>query len=243
MQTNLAELRAQQNMSQIGLADSLGVTKLAVGRWERGEMMPRQYFRGRLSQIFEEQDLFFTRVEDVPAQQEPVPSSPIYNSAIPFSPAIPLVGEAAIEQLSKVYSRLEISQFQSLAHPCLPDESAISFLSVIEVSDHLLTSLARDALYALSVFPPRLESFSEEAALAIAACSVRELDELLDTELILCPGKGLYQLRLIITNYARIDICNRMLTMSMLTVQGYHFLERRISSPKEKSPYYYEVRK
>jgi transcriptional regulator with XRE-family HTH domain len=438
MQTNLAELRTQRKLSQIDLADLLGVTKLTVGRWERGEMMPRQYFRERLSQIFDAQGLFFTRVEDESALVEPVPSSPLYDPAIPLSPVISLVGReqdlarikaqlqsnemitalhglpgvgktslaiqlvhdpeirasfcdgilwaglgptpdicsllnrwgaglrlgdaflssrdiqekcqalrealgtrsmllvlddtwrledvyvllcvggpncrvllttrfptiatvdgnaypftiseldeeqsltllrnlapeavshyetevrelvrgvgglplaltllgkhlhkesyhaparrigAAIERLSRVDERFKISQrSHASAHPSLPDGAVISLPSIVEVTDRLLSPLAREALYALSVLPRKPESFSENAALTVASCTIHELDELLDAGLLEVQGEDRYRLHPIISDYAglHLDSQTEWIVRQRLLVYGMRLQEYEV---------------
>jgi transcriptional regulator with XRE-family HTH domain len=103
MPSRLAQLRAQkENLSQLALADLLGVTKQTVSRWERGVMVPRQYFIIKLCKIFgcEKQDLGFRNTKDVPdlgpqglTSPDSVHSIPsLYDSAIPLPPAVPLVG-------------------------------------------------------------------------------------------------------------------------------------------------------
>ena len=72
------------------------------------------------------------------------------------------------------------------------------------MADQLLTPAAREALYALAVFPSKPESFSEEAALAVARCSTKELDELLDAGLLEYHGSR-YQIHQIIADYAHLQ--------------------------------------
>ena len=80
---------------------------------------------------------------------------------------------AAMERLSDAEVRLQISEphVPVESHPSLPIETSLSLQSVIAVTDQLLPEPARHTLYALSVFPPKPNTFSEEAALAVAACT------------------------------------------------------------------------
>jgi tetratricopeptide (TPR) repeat protein len=73
------------------------------------------------------------------------------------------------------------------------------------LSDHRLTNQARAALRALSVFPPKPNSFSEEAALAVSADAVETLDELWDAGLLESSGPGYYTLHQTIGDYARMQ--------------------------------------
>ena len=115
---------------------------------------------------------------------------------------------AALERLSSVNERFNISEphLQSGAHPSLSSSIAISLSSIIEVSDYLLTPMARETLYALSVFPPKPESFSEDAALSVAACTAHELDELVDAGLLEYRGADRYRLHRTIADYARLHL-------------------------------------
>ncbi len=114
---------------------------------------------------------------------------------------------AALDRLSVVDERFRISEphVQSEAHPSIPGSTPISLSSIIEISERFLTEAARQTLYALSIFPPKPESFSEEAALAVAACTSHELDELLDAGLLEVQGETRYRLHQIIADYARIN--------------------------------------
>jgi tetratricopeptide (TPR) repeat protein/transcriptional regulator with XRE-family HTH domain len=115
---------------------------------------------------------------------------------------------AALERLSHAEERLHISEARGPVetHPSLPGESHLSLHSVIAVTDQLLSEEARAALYALSVFPPRPNSFSEEAALVVAACTVDELDMLIDSGLLESSGSGRYSLHQTIADYARLHL-------------------------------------
>src|SRR6266700_5208957 len=93
---------------------------------------------------------------------------------------------AALERLGKVEERLQISEPRGPVetHPSLPGEAHLSLHSVIAVTDQLLPEQAQQALYALAVFPPKPNSFSEEAALVVIGCDVENLDLLIDSGLI-----------------------------------------------------------
>jgi tetratricopeptide (TPR) repeat protein len=112
---------------------------------------------------------------------------------------------AALDKLSVVDECFRISEphIQSEEHPSIPSSVAISLSSIIEVSDHHLTASARQTLYALSVFPAKPKSFSEAAALSVAACPTHALDELVDAGLLEAQGEGRYRLHQIIADYAR----------------------------------------
>ena len=91
-----------------------------------------------------------------------------------------------LERLSSAETRLQIQEphIPAESHPSLSIEIPISLQSVIEVTDRTLTPEVRAALYALAVFPPKPNTFSEEAALVVAACTIEELDALSDSGLL-----------------------------------------------------------
>jgi len=127
----------------------------------------------------------------------------------------------ALDYLDDIQARLQICDLhvQAEAHPSIASSVPISLQSIIEVSDRFLTPAARKTLYALSVFPPKPESFSEEAALTIAACTTQELDELINAGLLECNGNR-YRLHRIIADYARSQIddwAKEHLTRSLIT--------------------------
>ncbi len=135
----------------------------------------------------------------------------------------------ALEHLNDVQVRLQISEphVQAEAHPSIASSLPISLRSIIEVSDHLLTPLARETLYALSVFPPKPESFSEGAALTIADCTTYELDALVDAGLLESNGNR-YRLHRTIADYARLQIDDR--TEEHLTRQLIAYMQQYVES-------------
>ena len=107
-------------------------------------------------------------------------------------------------------TELRLRLAQSLAPlecpPHLSTETPISLHATIEVSDQFLDGQAREAFYALSVFPAKPASFSEEAALAVTGAGVEVLDRLNDAGLVECKGPNRYMLHQTITDYVRIHL-------------------------------------
>ncbi|TMC18261.1 MAG: helix-turn-helix domain-containing protein [Chloroflexi bacterium] len=132
---------------------------------------------------------------------------------------------AALERLSNVNERFKVSEphLQAGTHPTLPSSVAISLSSIIEVSDHFLTSQARETLYALSVFPPKPQSFSEEAALCIAACTPSELYELVDAGLLEYQqgADERYRLHRTIADYAHLHLWEQTKETVILRLLAY----------------------
>jgi tetratricopeptide (TPR) repeat protein/transcriptional regulator with XRE-family HTH domain len=109
---------------------------------------------------------------------------------------------AALTRLEKAEERLQISEPYGpvQTHPSLPGDRRLSLRSVIAVTDQTLPEEARAALYALAVFPPKPNSFSEDAALAVAACKEETLDVLIDAGLLESNGDR-YTLHQTIADY------------------------------------------
>jgi tetratricopeptide (TPR) repeat protein len=113
----------------------------------------------------------------------------------------------ALAQLQKTERRLHISVPTVFGRrpASLPPDVPFSLHSVIALSDQRLSAQARVALRALSAFPPKPNSFSEEAALAVSADVVETLDELWDAGLLESSGPGRYTLHQTIGDYARLQ--------------------------------------
>ncbi len=116
--------------------------------------------------------------------------------------------QAAMDQLRSIEMRLHLSEPRTPMdrHPSLPDEQSLSLNAVIAVTDQQLHLYTCSALYALSVLPCKPESFSEQVALAIAACSLDALDDLLDMGLLETGGDGRYTMHQTIADYARLHL-------------------------------------
>ncbi len=117
---------------------------------------------------------------------------------------------AALERLSDAEVRLTLNEphVPVESHPSLPIETSLSLQSIISVTDQTLSASARAALYALAVFPPKPNTFSEDAALAVAACSLDDLDALTDAGLLESsgPARDRYTLHQVIADYARLHL-------------------------------------
>jgi hypothetical protein len=112
---------------------------------------------------------------------------------------------AALDQLHDMEQLLHLSQPQIglERHPSLPEGVPLSQLAVIQVSDEALNEEAKKALRAFSVFPPKPNTFSEEAALAVAATSAQAIDTLVDFGLLESSGTSRYTLHQAISDYAK----------------------------------------
>lgn len=113
--------------------------------------------------------------------------------------------DAALARLSDAEERLHISEPRGPTerHSSLQIDMPLSLHSVIDVTVRQLSSQEKAALCALSVFPPKPNNFSEEAALYVADCDVATLDTLMDRGLLESVDASHYTLHQTIADYAR----------------------------------------
>ncbi len=113
--------------------------------------------------------------------------------------------EAALARLSDAEERLNISEARGPVdrHPSLPLDIPVSLQSVIAVTDSQLDKEQQTVLRALSVFPPKPDSFSEAAALTVGNCQSEMLDLLVDVGLLEISESGHYTMHQTIADYAR----------------------------------------
>ena len=116
--------------------------------------------------------------------------------------------KAALDHLSHAEERLRLSEPQEAAegHSSLTSDVHLSLQSVFSITERQLSLQARHALYALSVFPAKPNTFSETAALAVAACDVDTLDLLSDSGLLESSDNERYTLHQTIADYARLQL-------------------------------------
>jgi transcriptional regulator with XRE-family HTH domain/tetratricopeptide (TPR) repeat protein len=112
--------------------------------------------------------------------------------------------QAALTQLQDTQQRLRVSMPIPLKQrsPSLPGNMPISLDASISISDRQLSPRAHDTLCALSVFPAKPNTFSEEAALAVSQQPVEVLDALWDAGLLESQGPWRYALPQTIADYA-----------------------------------------
>lgn len=139
--------------------------------------------------------------------------------------------QAALMHLREVSNRLLLSEPQGPLErpPGLKSDTPLSLQSVIAVSDQQLDEQARMALRALSVFPARPDSFSEEAALAISQASVETLDALCDAGLLEYSGPDRYTLHQIIADYANTHLTEHI-AGERLVAYTVAYIERHINN-------------
>jgi transcriptional regulator with XRE-family HTH domain len=116
--------------------------------------------------------------------------------------------QAAMERLRNAGERLRLSEPQAVLErsPNLPKDVPVSLQAVIGISEQQLDDQAKQALYALAVFPAKPNSFSEEAALAVCQVPVETLDMLSDAGLLESGGPDRYTLHPTIADYAKMHL-------------------------------------
>jgi len=115
---------------------------------------------------------------------------------------------AALDQLHSAEDRLRLAESQAPRErpPYLPANTPLSLRAAIAVTDQRLPSDVKAALRALSVFPPKPNSFGEQAALAVSASTVEALDALTDAGLLELRGRDRYTMHQTISDYARLEL-------------------------------------
>jgi tetratricopeptide (TPR) repeat protein len=113
----------------------------------------------------------------------------------------------ALNRLRAAEERLNLSQTQSPLerNPGIQPEIPLSLKTVIGMSDIALNQAAHQALGQLSLFPPKPNSFSEEAALAVMHTPVEVLDALVDCGLIETIQPDRYTLHQTVADYASLQ--------------------------------------
>ncbi|MGH2493426.1 MAG: tetratricopeptide repeat protein [Ktedonobacteraceae bacterium] len=112
--------------------------------------------------------------------------------------------DAALERLNDAGERLHISEPRAPAerHTSLQIDMPLSLYTVIDVTCRQLNSQVKATLLALSVFLPKPNNFSEQAALHVADCKVDALDTLIDRGLLEMADASHYTLHQTIADYA-----------------------------------------
>ena len=131
--------------------------------------------------------------------------------------------QAALARLRDSTRRLTVSipRPSRERFPSLPAAIPLSLHTAITVSEQRLKEQTRTMLSALALFPPKPNSFSEEAALAVSAASVEMLDELWDAGLLESSGAGRYTLHQTIADYARARQTEQAAQQRLVTYIGW----------------------
>lgn len=111
----------------------------------------------------------------------------------------------ALAELHTAQGRLRVEEVQTPArqHPSLPEGVKLSLQAAIMISEKALDDQARRALYSLSVFPSKPNSFSEEAGIVVSGVPAVTLDKLTDVAVLESAGAGRYKMHQTIADYGR----------------------------------------
>lgn len=126
----------------------------------------------------------------------------------------------AFARLNCADERLLLTQPQAPGEnsPGLPSGIPLSLQAVIAISEQQLSEQGQYALHALSVFPAKPNTFSENAALAICNVSMEALDRLTDAGLLEGSGQDRYTLHRTIADYAKLRFNDKMVEERMAEV-------------------------
>jgi transcriptional regulator with XRE-family HTH domain/tetratricopeptide (TPR) repeat protein len=113
--------------------------------------------------------------------------------------------QTALQRLRERRHRLQISMPLASSERSLesPSPTSLSLQTAIALSTQTLDAEASQVFCALSVFPAKPASFTEEAALAVTQCSLDTLDTLWDMGLLEASGPARYMLHQTIREYAQ----------------------------------------
>lgn len=125
--------------------------------------------------------------------------------AIQASTGQPRRLQAALARLQNTEERLRLSMptLPGERSPSLPETIPLSLQAVITISAQQLSAQDHAALCALTVFPPKPNSFSEEAALTVCQQPAETLKTLWEAGLIESSGPQRYTLHRTIADYAK----------------------------------------
>ena len=111
----------------------------------------------------------------------------------------------AFNRLKQPKYRLLLSSLDASIErpPGFPEDVDVSLAAWIKFSEELLDKQSRRALQALSMFPPKPNTFTEEAALAISEMPINTIDALLARGLLESSGPTTYTMHPSINDYVR----------------------------------------
>lgn len=114
---------------------------------------------------------------------------------------------AALERLQQASERLHLDQplAPAVQPSSLSPGMSLSLAASIDLSYQALTPSVQSLLVALTTFPAKPSTFSEEAALAVATASPDQLDTLLNAGLLESGGSGRYLLHQTIADFAALQ--------------------------------------
>jgi transcriptional regulator with XRE-family HTH domain/tetratricopeptide (TPR) repeat protein len=138
---------------------------------------------------------------------------------------------AAVARLHDATQRLILSDITSPIDrpPYLPVNTPLTLKAAIAVSDMRLEERERSVLRALSVFPAKPNSFSEEAALMVSQAEPEALDVLCDAGLLESNSPGRYTLHQTIADYAGTHL-TEVLAGERLVVYCISFIENNVAN-------------
>lgn len=129
---------------------------------------------------------------------------------------------AALARLQLAEERLQLTKPLSPVEcsPSLPTGTPLSLQAAIDVSNQQLDEQAQHTLRALSFFPAKPNSFSEEGAMIICDVPAKVFDALTDAGLLEGSGPGRYMLHQTIADYASLGYTDEIVERRLV---AYYF--------------------
>ncbi len=174
----LRQAREARNWTQLEVADALGTTKLVVGRWERGERIPRRFYWTRLCELFgksaAELGLLANPTQESPSQDTSERAIPLYWN-VPYRRNLFFTGRA--EVLHQLHTAL------SHTHTALLSQSyALSGLGGIGKTQTALEYIYRYANDYSAVFWINAETSEDCISSMLAIAPLLNLPEKLEQD-------------------------------------------------------------
>jgi tetratricopeptide (TPR) repeat protein/transcriptional regulator with XRE-family HTH domain len=149
--------------------------------------------------------------------------------------------QATLEKLQQPEERLILESPQAgIVHDThIHQQTPFNLQTIIRMSEERLSIVAQQALSDLAIFTPKPNTFSEEAALAVAGVNVEVLDQLVDFGLVEINSQGRYQIHQVIVDYQRAHtdnkqaaerLCKYTMNFVELHQDEYAFLELELTN-------------
>ena len=143
-----------------------------------------------------------------------------------FSGGLPLALIIIGRYLRKLIHSKQLNGLDNVIQQLQDTRNLTGLLKSIEISGQALDWSSRSTLRALSVFPPKPNNFSEEAALAVSDGSVEALSTLIDGGLVEVDGQSCYTVQGVLENsgqncYALHQVVSKYATSNCVSKEPY----------------------
>ncbi|GHO72140.1 hypothetical protein KSC_110320 [Ktedonobacter sp. SOSP1-52] len=149
----------------------------------------------------------------------------------------------ALRQVQNRIFRFRLSEPASLVdrHSSLPAGTPLSLSAIIAPSEYRIDKYEREAWQALTVFPAKPNTFSEEAALAVCQLPLAILDGLSDAGLLESPEPHRYQLPQTLHDYAQAQLIDMYDATLRFVFYIVHYVEEHATDYAALDREYYNI--